>query len=574
MQRKINRLLRSSGPRRGSALVLVLISFMLLMMMSGGVLLVSTQQTRDRVRYEAYKDEFAAAELAINKAFGHIVFMVRNGTPDLLDEIDNINAPVLDGYDFPAFEVAETFNGNETVPEGEKWAGLNLHRERYSIDVTAVKTGGSADRFERPGVSMTQNLEITYIPLYLFAIFYDPLMEIAPGPPMVVNGLVHANGDAYIQANEKLDFQKNVSVAGRFYHGRAPGSGQSDSSGTVRFTKPPDTLVSMLQGGSWLDSRLSNWASLATATWGGGLRDKSHGAPQLNLPIPDGVNPYALIERESVSDGFALQNEKFERKAGLKILADSAGNVTAVDKYGNPVNLWYPDPGNPTLKKWIYSKTTFYDAREGKTVTSIDLNLGNMVEGGIMPSNGILYVSNEDQSGKPGVVRLTNGAKLPQSGVVEGFTVATDDPLYIKGDYNTVNKTLAMVACDSLMILSNAWNDANSTNYSNRIASETTVNTVCMQGNVPTGGGYYSGGVENYFRFLENWSGKDLNFSGSIILMWASQKFLGKWGQSNVYSPPNRKWSWDTALGGINGPPGAPRVVELEKKDWKMASAD
>lgn len=197
----------------------------------------------------------------------------------------------------------------------------------------------------------------------------------------------------------------------------------------------------------------------------------------------------------------------------------------------------------------------------------------------------LLYASNETQGSDPGVIRLENGALLPGNGVSSaGFTVATDDPIYVQGDYNTQDWAgtdeiaKALVAGDALSILSNAWDDANSAkSKSNRIASETTTNLVALNGIVPSGtdpgdGLSYSGGVENYFRYLEKWSGKNHIFNGSIINLWESQQATGLWGGGSIYSPPGRVWSWDTALGGISGPPGSPVTVQLLRSNWKVSN--
>ena len=65
--------------------------------------------------------------------------------------------------------------------------------------------------------------------------------------------------------------------------------------------------------------------------------------------------------------------------------------------------------------------------------------------------------------------------------------MTSDDPVYVQGDYNTVSKTLAMVAGDAITILSNDWSDANSSlsssNYANRVVQkDTAINAVFMIG--------------------------------------------------------------------------------------------
>ncbi len=571
---------RPTRRRRGMTLAVVLVFGVLVIGLSTGVVLVARQQTTDRARYETYKDEFAACEAALNKAYAQMQFLKSYHAADFEQQMAAIQPPVIRDnrhtpaeywFEFTQFDAVKIFEGGETITSG-RWKGLTLNRLRYQITVTALKHGNTADRYPHRGVTLRQTVEMTYIPLYLFAIFYDPLMEIAPGAAMTINGRVHANHDAYFQSNAGLDFKANVTVAGNIYHGRAPNSGQSDASGNIRFTNDSGSLISMTRtsgdanGDGWLTHADGDWASAATSRWGNGVSDSAQGVEALSLPLPDTIDSHDVIERSSASNGQALADEKFENKAGLKIVVQSNGTVKAYNASGTEVSLSYK-VGRTTYN--VASMTTFYDEREGKTVNSVDIDVAKLSASGVSPANGIVYVANEQGGNKYDAVRLVNGSTLPSS-TSGGFTVATENPLYIKGDYNTVNQKLAMVAADALSILSNSWNDANSTNYSKRNASSTTVNAVCMQGIVPTSGGNYSGGVENYFRLLENWSGITLTFSGSIINMWMSELAVGVWRSNVYYQPPNRTWSWDTALGGAAGPPGAPSVIEIRRTAWEM----
>ncbi|HUT24076.1 MAG TPA: hypothetical protein VM492_07030, partial [Sumerlaeia bacterium] len=405
---------------------------------------------------------------------------------------------------------------------------------------------------------------------------------------------------------------------GDVYHGRHPDSGEANSNGAVSFSDGGGQ-VSMTGGGTgwdsngdgWIDSQDTNWAAAAQDLWNAYLRDSADGVQKLAIPIPsvdDPINPFSphdIIERaDPAADTHSLTEEKFEYKAGLKIIATAAGVIPrspyngrqvlmGTDAAGNNVPLEYyidhddgdaikwglPPAGVNATEKSIVRVSQFQDAREAGrddhdgTQFSIDVDLANMIESGIMPSNGILYVSNEDTAAgaDDGVVRVLNGAEAPVAPGATGFTVATDDPVYIQGDFNTANQTesgpLCMVAGDAITILSNSWNDG--VGYS--IASETTVNAVCLGGIVASADGQYSGGVENSFRFLENWSGRAFNFSGSIVVLWESETATGKWKYgSPVYQAPSRKWAWDLRLGGVNGPPGAPRVVEMVRNEWEV----
>ncbi len=61
-----------------------------------------------------------------------------------------------------------------------------------------------------------------------------------------------------------------------------------------------------------------------------------------------------------------------------------------------------------------------------------------------------------------------------------------------------------------------------------RVASATQVNAAIMTGNVQstnlTTGEGYSGGLENFPRLLENWSGKTFTYQGSLVCLWQSQR--------------------------------------------------
>ena len=120
------------------------------------------------------------------------------------------------------------------------------------------------------------------------------------------------------------------------------------------------------------------------------------------------------------------------------------------------------------------------------------------------------------------------------------------NPVYIQGDYNTgrgydlnedgnpdngvnppsnntssdptqpaslrvYNRAPCSVLADAVTILSNKWDDGAA--GTTPPAYNTTVNTAIVAGIVPTnayGDGNYSGGAENFPRFLEAWDGRQV----------------------------------------------------------------
>lgn len=180
-------------------------------------------------------------------------------------------------------------------------------------------------------------------------------------------------------------------------------------------------------------------------------------------------------------------------------------------------------------------------------------------------------------SGTEAGVRLINGEALPAL----GLTVATPNPLYVKGHYNapitylgTANTSTtvpASLVADAITILSGNWADGNSSaslNY--RLANDTTVNAAMLAGIVPTGSGYYSGGLENFPRLLEDWTGRTLTFNGCVVALFSSQIATAPWGASaEVYSPPVRNWSFDPNFtDSSKQPPGTPEVRTLVRRSW------
>lgn len=226
-----------------------------------------------------------------------------------------------------------------------------------------------------------------------------------------------------------------------------------------------------------------------------------------------------------------------------------------------------------TVQRPIKS-TSFYDAREAKTILTTDIDV-NLLKSSpaftqiVANNNGaVVYFSDQrsPSANTENAIRLINGSTLPTKGV----TFASENPLYVKGDYNTVSKKPAGLVSDSLTILSSNWNDANgNASLDTRVAANTGVNAAIMTGNTETVVGSYNGGLENLPRFLEKWTGKTFTYKGSIVVMHNSEIGTGAWGKSNVYSPPNRSWSFDPDfLDNGNTIPGFPAVYNLAKGTW------
>lgn len=462
-----------------------------------------------------------------------------------------VTAPSLPGYNFDVFSVAASGSSIvKTITTGP-YAGLYYFSTPYTV--TSQASGTAIDSGT---VRLTQTVDDQLIPLFQFGVFYNDDLEIFPGPCMSFNGRIHSNKNIHIAPGSAGTCSDNPTIDSRMTSAKDIYRCRKDNPlacGSAKIKKPDATY-----GYLTFDHTAPDWTTQAYSTWGGLVQDSAHGVQSLNLPIGTS-SPIDLIKRGDTinpatsSESATLKSSRVYWQADLRIL-----DGVAYDRNGNTVTL----PGG------IVSTPTFYDYRQNKPITVREINIGNL--GASAPANGILYVSETQGSTNSRAVRLTNGSTLPTG----GLTVASDNPLYVKGDYNTITKKGAAIFGDAISFLSNGWSDANAVNsgssFTNRVATPTTVNAAVVTGNTNTAVGSYNGGLENLPRFLENWTGKNFTYKGSLIDLWQSQQATAPWAYgSPIYTAPNRIWSYDTDFNNpANLPPGTPRVRTLARVQW------
>ena len=205
-------------------------------------------------------------------------------------------------------------------------------------------------------------------------------------------------------------------------------------------------------------------------------------------------------------------------------------------------------------------------------------------------------------------VRLINAQTLPgiydavTAANTRGFTVASENGVYVLGNYNAnsiasvgsptpssdygpigASDVPASIVGDGVTILSNydpasknGWSDTRSflypydVNSNKRKAIETFTRFAMLAGDaqssllgVPNQGGgdpRMGGGVHNFKRFLEDWGGTRLNYCGSLINLYNSRNNNGSYKSSAiVYNAPDRNWVFDSSfLDPTRLPPGTP----------------
>jgi hypothetical protein len=133
----------------------------------------------------------------------------------------------------------------------------------------------------------------------------------------------------------------------------------------------------------------------------------------------------------------------------------------------------------------------------------------------------------------------------------------------------------ASIAADAITILSTTWDDTRSNgSLGTRGAGDTTVNAALLAGVVQTTAvNGYSGGIENFTRFLEDWTSKTFTYNGSMVVMFDSKVAVAPWvNYGGYYNPPNRNWTFDCNFLDPNKlPPSTPTGATLLRGSWQVA---
>jgi hypothetical protein len=212
---------------------------------------------------------------------------------------------------------------------------------------------------------------------------------------------------------------------------------------------------------------------------------------------------------------------------------------------------------------------------------------------------------------------FSDGTNLPAP-----LTLATEQAIYLQGNYNNIDNQPAAAMADTIAVLSNACTNADrviscgdlkdglngtgqsvpgtypslNTNavYTGTVASlpiatPTTIRAAFLSQtdltNLTSTPLRYSGGLNNYIRMLENWKDVPLTYVGSFISLGSPTEFNGVYkpgrepistlvdrSQSDYsyYYPPIRNYSFDTNFNIANQlPPLTPKVVYLNQKIFK-----
>jgi hypothetical protein len=439
-----------------------------------------------------------------------------------------------------------------------------------SVPALGTNTGGTVTAKVRRVFEKKFDLPWSY------AMFYVDDLEFQPSTAFTINGPIQSSGSLYI-GNNNFTSTDRVGYGGDYVNGISPndtsGSHPTVSAPNFPSNEPPSQVSPFLPFG---------WNLSSSDTY------------------------HQIIEQPPSSGTDPIANIRMYNQADYRVLIDSSNNITITDYNGNAI----VGSGNTknaynAITGAITTNQAIQDNREVTYVRLATLDVGALTtainNGTVASSNNansgmVLYIKDTTTNGtgvssKIGgtgttvttterAIRLKNGSTLPSS----GMTIVSENPVYIQGDYNTGGnnppsdtgtytsptvsgyshnadgspKTNAAVYADAINILSANWSDTNSTNSTpQRAATNTTVNSALVTGEVPSANGNYSGGGENFVRFLEDWSG-----SAGV------QKTFTYYGSMIEYKAPALHWYYDSNFAST-APPGNLQIAAyLQQQRW------
>ncbi|MBC8003016.1 MAG: hypothetical protein H7X97_10560 [Opitutaceae bacterium] len=575
-------ILRRSGTGHGFILMVVLVLMTASVFIMASLMKWTSGSTNITERNIYYQRTVAAAEAATE---GVIARMVRDF------ENSSINSTLTPYRALtPSSYTADPWINEYTFSDGQGNANSTYvtkigataydkinsteYRGLYGIvsNYRVVANARTAATRHDVAAGVKQDFQLATIPIFQFAIFYTLDLEINPSPAMVVSGKVHSNQGIYAAPVTSLNFKDSVTAAAQINFNRHTNDPQYGSSKVI----PQFTLKTNYQGSSGVDA----------LTLPIGTNSSPDSVREVINPPPVGEDPYSAMGRQ-----------RYYNKSDLIVVVTATNVIVRKGNWGGFAAIT-TNSGTGTGYTFIKTNASFYNGRELKTIKPVEIDVAalNTWISGSNPANSSavsmlghnlnsIYVNDLRTPGANQLaVRVINGQTLPPS----GLTVSTKYPIYVKGHFNatdttngstnTVNTKPASLVGDAINVLSTSWNDSNPS-LATRVATDTTVNAAFIGGIVQSYKDassikHYSGGVENFPRFQENWAAATMTFNGSMVVMFPSKYATGNWDQTtSYYSPPTRKWAFDlNFLDPSRLPPGTPQVQKIIRGQWAVVA--
>jgi hypothetical protein len=328
----------------------------------------------------------------------------------------------------------------------------------------------------------------------------------------------------------------------------------------------------------------------------------------LNIPIVGDVNAdfdglddtdQAYPEGYSVTDGLVTGGTyDVRQKTGMDVFTlDMAALATAINNGDDTAfgNYSIANDWNGVVYFEFPTSTEIESSGEFAKGTS-DGRSDNIVKAVSLTSDST------DDSAFDMALQVINAETLPKSSVAgeEGFTLATNGPLYTVGNYNADgdltgdpsteaddDEVPAALVSDTYTALSENWKDGRA--YSNigsyqvaRSAVSTEVSAALITGTTPTRiesydsngdpiyeSGVGGGGVQNFIRKQESWENMTLAYRGSMVSLFHSEAHPNR--VTSFYNrAPTRTWGYHEFFKDGNFPPGLPMARDYSRSRFRM----
>jgi len=570
------------------------------------------------VKRTAYSKMFYAAESGIQYAAKKIRGMPPTSVINVKKVCDDFiglaeTAFPDTGYTFTKLTIEEIATDG-IVASG---ANADIYKIEKAYDIRCrVTDNNDPDNY----AELSKEIGCFSVSVFDYGVYYQDIeMELYPEyADITIGGKVHSNNGLHLGPFRSLRFLDYITSPEGVYQGATTGKdlGWEDRDGNILISNKKDELVDMrLEDGEFLDSKNPNWKDKSTDKWDDKVRTKEHGAGKIKPAFVNeatGVDSTVLIDpAPDTPESYDIAKYRFENKAGLVITAEGilyeqSGVITNAEF----TTRTYID--HITNLNWVVTTNEFFNRRSlGDAIDDpslgmvypLDIDIGLFNEWlAVQPESmtfkhhlsdraGIMYIERENTLGR--AVRINNAEVLPK--LPNGFTVASVNPVYIRGSYNTKSSIEgasgsepALIVSDALTVLSDAWDDAENRvktyeqltcgeDYDSQVACDTRIIASLISGSAePTEGEYQAtGGVQNFIRFLEYWRGLTLDHVGSSACLWPSRQEnkTKNSGNKQIVPRPNRypsyrNFTYDDELK-ERQPPGLERFYTFEEICWK-----
>lgn len=373
--------------------------------------------------------DFATVPMPTASMFNLVSGFQAQRTPNT----DLVNPVTIANYNVVAVDPQYNAVDQSTAPPMGIGMSIATRSSFYkaSVDVSLKTRGGPQT------IKLRRIFEKQIVAPWNFAIFYVDDLEIHPGPQFTVTGAVHSNGKVYT-GHSSLTFANKMSYGDDWSIGFMPGDSthpETPQSPSWPSNQPPSREQGQQPYG--LD------ASRIFSTTDASLNNDSY-REIVEQRQGTGTDPFT-----DITDPSNPRKARYYDQADIRILIGTGGAITVKDNTDTVISS--TGNGNANLKavydlvnSAVSTGGSIQDNREAASVKVSTLDVRKLYDafktGGTMTSmgfNGVLYISDTTAASAPAgtrrAIRLLNGALIPQG----GLTIASDNGIYIQGDYNT-----------------------------------------------------------------------------------------------------------------------------------------